>query len=187
MWRESPALIGGATRTASVGLLPDAGAAQSFVAQHWDYIYASGDALFIHYVPSILGPPIYTPGMSGAAYRPTPQPPEVWFVSEVSFADAWSFAKGMAFVTPKLNPELLEACDRFLTDLASRHPIGVEAIDEGVAIFRRHNDGGAFTVAEMRKACKLNVAVLGGPQDATHTDRSMPRHFVKKGFFYFGV
>jgi hypothetical protein len=56
-----------------------------------------------------------------------------------------------------------------------------------MAMFRRHKDGGVFDIADMRRACELNVAVLGGPQDASHNDKSMPRHFVKMGFFYLGM
>jgi hypothetical protein len=134
-----------------------------------------------------VGQPVEFTPTGLPCYRPTPQPPKVWFLPDVPFSGVWLFAKRLGFLTPKLSQAVADACDAFLRDLASRQPIGVEAVGEGMAMFRRHKDGGAFDSADMRRACELNVTVLGGPQDASHTDKSMPRHFVKMGFFYFGI
>jgi hypothetical protein len=186
-WKPAEAEIGGITRQAFVTIFVQTPEAQSFVDEEWDSAYGAGDALFIHHIPSILGEPVeFSPtGLPG--YRPTPQPPEVWFLPDVPFSGVWPFARRMGFLTPKLPQAVADACDTFLRDLASRQPIGVEAVGESMAMFRRHKDGGAFDIADMRRACELNVAVLGGPQDASHKDKSMPRHFVKMGFFYFGI
>jgi hypothetical protein len=186
-WRSSPAEIGGVVRAAFVSTFPQTPEAQLFVDKHWDLVHRGGGALFIHHIPSVLGEPVEFLPTGLPCYRPTPQPPEVWFVPDVPLGDLWPFARQMGFLTPKLPQAVADRCDSFLQELALRQPLGIEEVGEGRVIFRRYKDGGAFDIADMRRACELNVAVLGGPQDASHRNKSMPRHFVKMGFFYFGM
>ncbi len=93
----------------------------------------------------------------------------------------------MGFRCPKVDSVVVRECEDFLAELSSREPIGIEAVGEQMAMFRRFPDGGAFKIGDMRRACELNLRVLCGPQDESHTDKSLPRHFIKKGFFYFGM
>lgn len=160
--------------------------AEEFATKHWTASYTAGDALFLRSLPPLLGEPTsYTP--SGLpAYRPTFPPDEVWYVPGVAFRPLWSFAKRLGFLTPTLPVNIVEACDNFLDDLGSREPVGLWRVGEGVAVFQRVGEGSKFVLADMRRASELNLAVLGGPQDAFHHPGKLAGNFVRQGLFYFG-
>jgi hypothetical protein len=161
--------------------------AQSFVSAHWREVYAAGASIFLQHVPLVRGDREWTTPTGLVIYDWVEQPPIVWFLPFRVFADCWEVARDMGFRCPKVNSVVLRECDDFLDDLSSREPIGIEAVGEQMATFRRFPDGGAFKIGDMRRACELNLRVLGGPQDESHTDKGLPRHFVRESFFYFGM
>ena len=185
-WQESAAQIGGSSRQAFLAKFDDTLMARKFVDENWHWAYSQRAALFINCPPKILGEPTGYTSDGQPCYRPLSPPAEIWFLPGVQFEESWGFAKVKGFVNT-VPASVVEACESFLSDLATRHPIGVEAVGQGWASFRRFSDGGAFEFEDMRRAWELNIAVLGGRQDTMHLDRRVPRQFVRNGMFHFGL
>ncbi len=188
-WHETLVGIARNEQPAFIAVFAETPPAQSFVDMHWNPAYGQGSALFVRHITPIVGAPVgFTPSGS-SIYDPAPQPPEVWFVPKVSISELWPFVRNMGFRNAEVAREVIQACDVFLAGLALRQPFGIEEVWDGMGMvsFRRYRDGGDFDIADMRRACELNVAVLGGPQDESHLDDDMPRHFKKQGFFCLGA
>ncbi len=178
--------VGSSSATVAVTTFPSDSAAQTFLDDHWQAVHRVGDALFLRHLPSILGDPVGFSPTGYPAYRPTFQPPEVWFVTSTPLMELWSWAGEWAFLSASTAPAVVAACGELLADLAARHPLGLESVGERFAAFRRLQNGGAFTPAEMRRVCALNRQ-LTDEDDASHRDRSTPGHFVQGGFFWLGI
>jgi hypothetical protein len=186
-WEESAVLIGTERHATFVVKSTDGVLARKFVRDYWSWAYGERSALFICYPPKILGEPVGLTPDGRPTYRPISPPAEVWFLPNVLFGEVWAFARVKGFANSTVPANIVETCDAFLTELATRHPIGVEAVGEGWASFRRHADGGALELPDMRRAWELNLAILGGRHDTLRMDPKMPLHFVRDGVFHFGL
>lgn len=186
-WEESAAAIGDSKRTTFLMKCADVELARKFVGEYWSWAYSSRSALFVSYPPKLQARPAAFTAEGLAAPTPPPPMPEIWFVPQIMFAEAWGFARVKGFTSAEGPSSVVEACDAFLLELATRQPIGVDAVGEGWASFRRYADGGAFDLPDMRRAWELNMALLGGRQDTLHLDPRIPRQFVRDSSFYFGL
>ena len=177
---------GSSSTTVAVTTFSSVDAAQAFLDEHWQSVQRGGDALLLRHLPSLLGDPVGFTPTGYPTYRPTAQPPEVWFVASTPLLELWSWASEWAFPAASTAPATAIACGELLADLATRHPLGLESVGEQFAAFRRLQDGGAFTPAEMRQVCALNHQFTV-EDDASHRDRSTPGHLARGGFFWLGI
>lgn len=180
-------VIGGAHRNTLRMTTDDGVLARKYVVENWQWAYGQKAALFVHYPPKLALDPARVTEDGRVGYRAALPTAEVWFLPETPFGEAWPFAREKGFANSTLAPVLVQACDLFLSELAGRQPIGVEAVGQGWASFRRFEDGGTFDLPDMQRAWELSLALLGGRPDTLHLDPKTPRHFVSKGIFYFGL